>query len=52
MDGRFYAFLGLWGMFYKGRDQREDVNILFTRQDNGNIGFFRDKMMDNRKRQD
>jgi hypothetical protein len=52
MDERFYAFIGLWGLFYKGRDHRADVNIIFTGQDNVAIGFFRNKMMDNRKRQD
>jgi hypothetical protein len=52
MAERFYAFIGLWGLFYKGRDQRTDVKILFTGQDNATIGFFRNKMMDNRKRRD
>jgi hypothetical protein len=49
MAGRFYAFLGLWGHFYKGKDQRKYVKILFTGKDNATIGFFRNKMMDNKK---
>jgi hypothetical protein len=50
MVERFYAFIGLWGLFYKGRDHGIDVKILFTEQDNAVVGFFRNKMMDSRKR--
>jgi hypothetical protein len=50
MVERVYTFIGLWGLFYKGRDQGTDVKILFTRKDNATIGFFRNKIMDNRKR--
>jgi hypothetical protein len=42
--------IGLWGLCYKGKDQRTDIKILFTGQDNATIGFFRNKVMDNRKR--
>ena len=52
MVERFYAFIGLWGLFYKGRYQGKDVKILFTVQDNETIGFFRNKMMDIRKGKD
>jgi hypothetical protein len=50
MAESFYAFIGLWGLFYKGRYQRMDVNIPLTGKDNATIVFFRNKMMDNRKK--
>jgi hypothetical protein len=52
MAESFYASIGLWGLFYIGRDQRTDIKILFTGQDNATIGFFSNKMMVSRKRRD
>jgi hypothetical protein len=48
-ENRVYASIGLWGLFYKDRDQRTYIKILFTGQDNATIGFFRNKVMDSRK---
>jgi hypothetical protein len=42
---KVYASIGLWGLFYKGRDQRTDLKIPFTGKDNATVGFFRNKMM-------
>jgi len=45
MDESFNASIGLWGLFDIGQDQRIDIKILFTWQDNATIGFFSNKMM-------
>jgi hypothetical protein len=37
---RSYASIGLWGLFYKGKDQRNRCKESFTGQDNATIGFF------------
>jgi hypothetical protein len=46
----FYASIRIWSLSYKGKDSRTDVKILFTGKDNATIGFFRNKMMESRKK--
>ena len=50
MVERLYAFIGLWIPSYKGKDSIIDIQILFTGQDNATIGFFINKMMDDKKK--
>ena len=45
MAKRFYMSIGLWGLFYKGRDRRIYIKIPFTGQDNETTRFFGNKMM-------